>query len=61
MAVFRNHRQTIVKSERERNIKKDKILIEVAKDEEIGEYVKGFKVIKPVKRFGKYYVLVENK
>lgn len=61
MATSRGRRTMVIKSERERNKRKDKILIEVAKDEEIGEYVKGFKVIKPVKRFGKYYVLVENK
>lgn len=41
--------------------KKEKILIEVAKDQVIGESVNGFEVIKPVKRFGKYYVLVKNK
>lgn len=41
--------------------KKEKILIEVAKDQEIGGFVNGFEVIKPVKRFGKYYVLVKNK
>jgi len=47
----------------DRSIKKKKetILIEVAKDAEIGEYVDGFKVIKPIKRFGKYYVKVKNK
>ena len=41
--------------------KKETILIEVPKDAEIGEYVNGFEVIKPVKRFGKYYVRVKNK
>ena len=41
--------------------KKETILIEVTKDVEIGEYVDGFEVIKPVKRFGKYYVKVKNK
>lgn len=41
--------------------KKETILIEVPKDAEIGEYVDGFEVIKPVKRFGKYYVKVKNK
>ena len=47
----------------DRSIKKKKetILIEVPKDAEIGEYVDGFEVIKPVKRFGKYYVKVKNK
>lgn len=42
-------------------LKKEKILIEVAKDQEIGEFIDGFEVIKPVKRYGKYYVLVKNK
>lgn len=41
--------------------KKETILIEVPKDAEIGDYVNGFEVIKPVKRFGKYYVKVKNK
>ncbi|EMU55594.1 MULTISPECIES: hypothetical protein [Clostridium] len=47
----------------DRSIKKKKetILIEVPKDAEIGEYIDGFEVIKPVKRFGKYYVKVKNK
>lgn len=40
--------------------KKETILIEVAKDQVIGEFVNGFEVIKPVKRYGKYYVLVKN-
>jgi len=42
-------------------VKKDNILIEVAKDKVIEEFINGFKVIKPVKRYGKYYVLVKNK
>ena len=41
--------------------KKDNILIEVAKDQVIGEFVNGFEVVRPVKRYGKYYVLVRNK
>ena len=47
----------------DRSIKKKKetILIEVTKDAEIGEYLEGFEVIKPVKRFGKYYIKVKNK
>ena len=47
----------------DRSIKKKKetILIEVPKGFEAGEYVNGFEVIKPVKRFGKYYVKVKNK
>ena len=41
--------------------KKETILIEVAKNQVIGEVVNGFDVIKPVKRYGKYYVLVKNR
>ena len=41
--------------------KKETILIEVAKNQVIGEFINGFEVIKPVKRYGKYYVLVKNK
>ena len=41
--------------------KKEKILIEVAKNQVIGEFINGFEIIKPVKRYGKYYVLVNNK
>lgn len=41
--------------------KKETLLIEVPKDAVIGEYLNGFEVIKPVKKFGKYYVLVKNK
>lgn len=41
--------------------KKETILIEVTKDAEIGQYLDGFEVIKPLKRFGKYYVKVKNK
>ena len=41
--------------------KKEKILIEVAKNQVIGEFINGFEIIKPVKRYGKYYVLANNK
>ena len=41
--------------------KKETIFIEVAKNQTIGEFVNGFEVIKSVKRYGKYYVLVKNK
>ena len=41
--------------------KKETILIEVAKNQVIGEFINDFEVIKPVKRYGKYYVLVKNK
>jgi hypothetical protein len=40
--------------------KKETILIEVVKNQVIGEFVNGFEVIKPVKRYGKYYVLAKN-
>lgn len=50
----------IVGTERTKK-KKETILIEVAKDQVIGEFVNGFEVIKPVKRYGKYYVLAKNK
>ena len=40
--------------------KKETILIEVEKNQVIGEFVNGFEVIKPVKRYGKYYVLAKN-
>jgi hypothetical protein len=51
---------TIVATKRVKK-KKETILIEVAKDQAIGEFVNGFEVIKPVKRYGKYYVLAKNK
>lgn len=40
--------------------KKDTLLIEIAKNQVVGEFVNGFEVIKPVKRYGKYYALVKN-
>ena len=40
--------------------KKETILIEVVENQVIGEFVNGFEVIKPVKRYGKYYVLAKN-
>ena len=55
-----NYKPTFIPEKRIKP-KKEKILIEVAKDQEIGEYINGFQVIKPVKRFGKYYVLAQNK
>lgn len=51
---------TVVSTKRIKE-KKETILIEVAKDQTIGEFLNGFEVIKPVKRYGKYYVLVKNK
>jgi hypothetical protein len=41
--------------------KKETILIEVEKNQVIDQFVNGFEVIKPVKRYGKYYVLAKNK
>ncbi len=41
--------------------KKETILIEVEKNQVIGEFINEFEIIKPVKRYGKYYVLVKNK
>lgn len=50
---------TVVSTKRTKK-KKETILIEVAKNQAIGEFFNGFEVIKPVKRYGKYYVLVKN-
>lgn len=55
-----NYKSTMVPIKRVKP-KKDNILIEVAKDQVIEEFINGFEVIKPVKRYGKYYVLVKNK
>ncbi|WP_207710258.1 hypothetical protein [Clostridium sp. C2-6-12] len=55
-----NYKPTFIPEKRVKP-KKEKILIEVSKDQEIEEFINGFEVIKPVKRFGKYYVLVKNK
>jgi len=41
--------------------KKETILIEVEKNQVIGEFINGFEVIKPVKIYGKYYILAKNK
>ena len=55
-----SHKTTMVPIKRIKT-KKETILIEVAKNQAIGEFVNGFEVIKPVKRYGKYYVLAKNK
>jgi hypothetical protein len=55
-----NYKSTMVPVKRVKP-KKDNILIEVAKDQVIGEFVNGLEVIKPIKRYGKYDVLVKNK
>ena len=54
-------RQSIMMPIKRIKTKKETILIEVAKNQTIGEFVNGFEVIKSVKRYGKYYVLVKNK
>lgn len=51
---------TIISAKRTKP-KKEVILIEVAKNQIIGQIVNGFEVIKSVKRYGKYYVLAKNK
>ncbi len=51
---------TVVSTKRVKK-RKETILIEVAKDQIIGEFINGFEVIKPIKRYGKYYVQVKNK
>lgn len=55
-----NYKSTMVPVKRVKP-KKDNILIEVSKDQVIEGFINGFEVIKPVKRYGKYYVLVKNK
>lgn len=54
-------RKAVIAGSEKSKKKKETILIEVAKDQVIGEFVNGFEVIKPVKRYGKYYVLAKNK
>ena len=54
-------RQSIMMPIKRIKTKKETILIEVAKNQVIGEFINGFEVIKSVKRYGKYYVLVKNK
>ena len=55
-----NNKSTMVPIKRIKT-KKETILIEVAKNQVIDQFVNGFEVIKPVKRYGKYYVLAKNK
>ena len=55
-----NYKPTMVPIKRIKT-KKETILIEVEKNQVIGEFINEFEVIKPVKRYGKYYVLVKNK
>ena len=55
-----NHKSTMVPIKRIKT-KKETILIEVAKNQVIDKVINGFEVIKPVKRYGKYYVLAINK
>ncbi|SFC93110.1 hypothetical protein [Clostridium uliginosum] len=53
--------KTTMIPEKKIKTKKETILIEVAKDQVIGEFINGYEVIKPVKLYGKYYALVKNK
>lgn len=53
------HKSTMVPIKRIKT-KKETILIEVTKNQVIEKFINGFEVIKPVKRYGKYYVLVKN-
>lgn len=53
------HKSTMVPIKRIKT-KKETILIEVTKNQIIEKFINGFEVIKPVKRYGKYYVLVKN-
>ena len=55
-----NHKSTMVPIKRIKT-KKETILIEVAKNQVIDKFINGFEVIKPVKRYGKYYVVAKNK
>lgn len=55
------NKSTVMPIEKRVKPKKETILIEVSKDQEIGKFINGFEVIKPVKRYGKYYVLAKNK
>jgi hypothetical protein len=55
-----NHKPTMVPIKRIKT-KKETILIEVAKNQVIDKFINGFEVIKPVKRYGKYYVVAKNK
>ena len=55
-----NHKSTMATIKRIKT-KKETILIEVAKNQIIDKFINGFEVIKPVKRYGKYYVVAKNK
>ena len=55
-----SHKSTMVPINRIKT-KKETILIEVEKNQVIGKFINEFEVIKPVKRYGKYYVLAKNK
>ncbi|CDM70177.1 hypothetical protein CM240_3060 [Clostridium bornimense] len=52
---------TVITYEKRIKPKKENILLEIKKDAIIEGFYKGFEVIKPVKHYGKYYVLVKNK
>ena len=52
---------TVITSVKRIKPKKETKLLEIKKDEALGDFYNGFEVIKPVKHYGKYYVLVKNK
>lgn len=52
---------TVIPADKRIKKKKETILIEVEKGQAIGDFINGFEVIRPVKRYGKYYVLAKNK
>lgn len=56
----RNNKGKKVVISRSKKEKKPTMLLEVAKDEALGESKEGFEVIKKVRRFGKYYALVKR-
>lgn len=55
-----NRKSTIIPVKRQK-VKKDKILIEVAKNDQNRDTINGLKVMKYVKRYGKYYAMLEKR
>ena len=56
----RNNKGKKVVISRSRKEKKPTMLLEVAKDEILGESKEGFEIIKKIRRFGKYHALVKR-
>lgn len=56
----RNNKGKKVVISRSRKEKKPTMLLEVAKDEILGESKEGFEIIKKIRRFWKYYALVKR-